>query len=171
MKEMKKGQGLIDALFLVLSLVIVITFISSSSNFETWRAQSLRYQSQQHQQTVLAVLNDYTVLKNSSNDILLHGRIVDMLAFQLCNGCPSSTGTDYCPVLNKTIENYLRKINTQKHFIFYVANITRIYDNKPSVCLENIPVTTFTYNTSCKLKLEIIYGTWFKWMDPPSPPC
>jgi hypothetical protein len=179
-----RGQSLIDALMLVLALVALFVFLGLFTGQESLRAQGLRYDAAQHQGALLAVLGGVAVVKNSSGGaVLFTGKIADLMAYDACNGCPSNASLDYCPGLAASVNRTLQLFNAgQRHYIldatgttqagariglWNASNYSRVWDNRPAVCLNSIPVARMVLNTTCGTLLEVIYGTWPAWQEPP----
>ncbi|MCD6522461.1 MAG: hypothetical protein J7K68_01825 [Candidatus Diapherotrites archaeon] len=160
---MRRGQALVDSLMLILALSIVLITMHLFLGQSALRSQTLRYESAQHQSTLLTILNKQIIVKNSGKEVA-RGRIGDLLIFRACNSCIKGS-KDYCPGLEKEINDTLYSINRgKKHYIF-AANETRIYDYRKSVCLDEIPVAKYSVKTACGT-FNVVYGTWFKWEHP-----
>ena len=162
-----KGQGMIDSLMLVLVMSIILVSVNVFIGQESLRAQQLKYESVQHQTTLLSILNSYAEFKGEDNSIAFRGRIID--AISIC-GCTEIQGSkDFCKSLGETIRSRIESIkHASKHFIFQ-ANSTSTYDDKPTVCLEEIPIASFEFTTTCpagERNLKAVYGSWFEWDDP-----
>lgn len=172
---MRKAQIILDSLMLIIILSIVFVSTVIIVGESTTKTQGLRYGTQQSQQTVISLLNKYVVLEKDSGDRLAHGRIGDLIAFDY-----NEAGTSVNSKLVEEINNSLRLINNNKHYIFLTKNTTPIssitaagdvsfiyvYDNKSTVCLDDISLARYEYKGS-KVSFLVLYGTWFKWLDPP----
>ena len=155
-----RGQVVVDALMLVVALVIIVSTMHMFIGEQAFRSQSLRYQATQHQAALEAVLEKRVSLKG------LHGRVVDIIAFEACNGCPTNASLDYCPGLEQEINSTLSKINKgQRHYIFASKNLIA-YDDRKSVCLDAIPVARQNLKTKCG-EVDVIYGSWLTSFNPP----
>ena len=169
MKQQFRGQSAIDLLMLVLLFSIALLALSAFGRSDPLQFLSIRASSLQDSSALSAVL-DRMVELNSSNGTLLRGRVVDLLAFQACSGCPSGQ-FDYCPILSQRINQTLYQFNAgQKHYLFSaispsaLLNITA-FDNASSVCLERLPLARFSHNTTCGEPFTIVYASWFTWQQ------
>lgn len=162
-----KGQSAVDMLLLVLLLSTVLLTLSifsqDSLDILTIRANALR-----DKRTLLSVLEERTELRNQNGTILMRGRVVDLLSFQACNGCPPGD-LDYCEALRRSINNTLFAHNSgQRHYLLRATSSAGIvdftaFDNSSTVCLERLPLARYSHNSTCGNAFTIIYAAWFPW--------
>ena len=165
-----KGQTMVDSLMLVLAFSVVIVTISVISSPETIRSQHLRYSSDIHQAGLRVVTEKYVDFRDMSNVSMLKARVVDALVFHAC----LADGTDkemLGQAVYDEINSSLYMINKGKRHYILDTGIMRVYDNKSSVCLENIPLASQDVNVTCGtgevVVMRIVYGTWGIHEDPP----
>lgn len=147
---------LMDAVMLFLGLSLVMTFLTVFKPVNALNAEAARYESQQHQQGLLAVLNDF--VKFGVNNQNVSGRVIDLMAYAACKGTSNFNNT-----LNETVKNVADGLNPGKHFILKASVGSTLlfmaYDWKPSVCLDAISVASVEIPTRCG-NISVQYGTW-----------
>ena len=151
-----KGQAMIDALMLILSISIVFAVVNLLINPNAMKAEQLRYENQMHQRTLLTLFNTWI------NNGTIKGKAIDLLAVQTCNGCPSNL----CESLNASLNETLKKTNKGKNYIFFTSGGIYLYDKQATACLDDIVVSNFKYETICG-ELNIIYGSWPDYLNVP----
>ncbi len=163
-----KGQSAIDLLMLILLLSTAILALSAfaTPNFEVL---SIRANALKDKRALLSLLQHRVELNNSNGTTLMRGRIVDLITFQACNGCPPGE-FDYCSPLAKKVNSTLFLFNSgQKHYLLTTAsaggmNLTA-FDKSSNVCLEKLPLARFSFNTTCGDVFTIVYASWFPWQQ------
>jgi len=164
-----KAQSMIDSVLLVITVTVIITLFTIPNN--NIQPQSIRYQSTQHQTALQTILNKQINITNTTGQTVINLKTAELIAQQECTAQTYYTDQSTCKNLEQKINQTAKLINPDKNYILQFkltpCGEIRVYNKQPTVCLNDISVAKYEYDTQCGNKIEIIYGTWFKWMNPP----
>jgi hypothetical protein len=152
---------MVDALLLVLALCLLTLGFFTLFGANTMRAQTLRYQSATHQAALVTALEKTVVLTDNAGNKLMAASLLQGMDYAACTGLKPAN-------LDSELKRHLDAVNAGKSNYIMVSNNTLVYDKQSEVCLDSIPLAAFSYTTSCGKPLEVRYGSWPTWMNPPT---
>lgn len=165
---LQRGQSALDLLMLILLLSTALLALTAFSRVDL-NPLAIRANALQDKRALLAVLEQRVELNNSDVTIM-RGRVIDLMAFQACNGCINGS-LDYCTPLQRAVNSTLVIFNgQQRNFLLRALSASRLldltaFDNSSSVCLERLPLARFSHNTTCGEPFTVEYASWLPWQQ------
>ncbi len=166
-----KAQAMIDSLMLVLVFSFILVLFAISYNSSSFNNERIRYEALQHKKTLDALLGKTIIMTDENGTQIVKATAREVMAWAECSEDHSFKGVSAKAELLKQLNDTLKLINNNKHYILSInmsayGGEVRLYDNKSSVCLEDVVVARESFK-ACGKEVKLLYGTWFKWMNPP----